>query len=340
MGHGQGQGDRMKYAFARMTALGSMLALTLGAAGLQAQVPLPQPQDDAAPATEPVCQREIVVLGAGQDAGAPQIGQFADTGPRLLPASLGLIDRTNGARYLFDMTPAITEQMQVLAEAEPSLADNDLDGVFLTHAHIGHYLGLAWLGREADNASGVPVHAMPRMAEFLRTNGPWSQLVELGNIELREMSKARSIVLQPGLIVVPFEVPHRDEYSETVGFMVLTSGKGFVYLPDIDSWEAWESAGPVNSLRNKVDAFDYLFLDATFHDDGELPGRDMSEIPHPRVTETMERLSGMPEERRARVNFIHYNHTNPIRDPDSEQSRAVLEGGFNIARRGQSFCLD
>ena len=85
---------------------------------------------------------------------------------------------------------------------------------------------------------------------------------------------------------------------------------------------------------------DYAFLDATFWDDGELTGRDMSAIPHPRVRRTMDALAGLPEAERGKLNFIHYNHTNPIRDPASAQSREVIARGFHVARGGDRHCLD
>lgn len=285
------------------------------------------------------CEREIVVLGAGQDAGAPQIGNAADTGPRLWPSSLAVIDREDGKRYLFDATPAITQQLAMLDAIEPPAEGLGLDAIFLTHAHIGHYLGLAYLGREAAGASNVPVFAMPRMAEFLRSNGPWSQLVELGQIDLAEMSATDFTVLSDTFGVLPIMVPHRDEYSETVGFFIMTPGKRALYLPDLDSWDEFEETSG-QSLEELVTGFDYLFIDATFYNDGELPGRDMSAIPHPRVKSTVERLAGMSDEDRAKVHFIHFNHTNPIRDPESAESNDVVAKGFNIARRGSQFCLD
>ena len=288
------------------------------------------------------CQRELVVLGAGQDAGAPKIGNPDDTGPRLLPASLALIDRQAGKRYLFDATPAITEQLAMLDAIAPPAQGLGIDGIFLTHAHIGHYLGLAWLGREAAGASGVPVYAMPRMAEFLRGNGPWSQLVELGNIELVALGAGdaiNAIALRPDLVVVALPVPHRDEYSETVGFLAIQPESTFLYLPDIDSWEGWGGAnGPF--LNGMIAQSDHVFIDATFWDDNELPGRDMREIPHPRVTATMDLLQSLPPEERAKVHFIHYNHTNPIRDPASPESAEVIARGFNVARAGDRHCLE
>ena len=289
-----------------------------------------------------LCARELVVLGVGQDAGAPQIGSSNDEGPRLWPSSLGLIDRENGPRSLFDATPSITGQLALLDLIEPSAEASKsrlgIDGIFLTHAHIGHYLGLAYLGREAAGTNGVPVFAMPRMAEFLRSNGPWSQLVELGNIAITEMEASEFTVLSDEFGVMPILVPHRDEYSETVGFFIMTPDKTALYLPDLDSWEAFEAMSG-QSLEELVEGFDLLFLDATFWDDNELAGRDMSEIPHPRVARTMDLLQGLPTEERAKVHFIHANHTNPIRDPDSAQSQEVASRGFNVARRGMRFCM-
>lgn len=290
---------------------------------------------DAAAST---CERELMVLGAGQDAGAPQIGNSDDHGPALLPSSLALIDREYGTRYLFDASPAITQQLRMLDRVQPPAKGLGIDGIFLTHAHIGHYLGLAYLGMEAANADAVPVYAMPRMAAFLRENGPWSQLVEKGNIALTDMEPKSFTVLSDDFGVLPIRSPHRDEYSETVGFLIMTPDKRAIYVPDLDSWNELESEGSV-TLEELVDGAEYVFIDATFWDDNELEGRDMSAIPHPRVKATMERLANLSAEQRARVHFIHYNHTNPIRDPDSAESRLVTERGFNVARAGDRVCL-
>ncbi len=308
-----------------------------------------------APMEEPSsCSIELVVLGAGQDAGAPQVGNSGDTGPRLLPSSLGLIDREHGKRYLLDATPAITEQLAMLDAIEAPQEGLGIDGVILTHAHIGHYLGLAYFGREAAGARDIPVYTMPRMAEFLRQNGPWSQLVELGNININQLryleqdfpierddwKPSEPIFLHGGLAAGTMPVPHRDEYSETVGWVLFDPGKfSVLYLPDIDNWDEWEARFEGYSLETVLSKTEAVFIDATFWDDDELPGRDMSEIPHPRVTATMDRLQHLPDEERAKVHFIHYNHTNPIRDPNSAQSREVAERGFNVARRGDRHCL-
>ncbi|EAQ27968.1 hypothetical protein NAP1_10253 [Erythrobacter sp. NAP1] len=291
---------------------------------------------------EPTCALELVVLGAGQDAGAPQLGNPLDEAPPLLPTALGIVDRAAGQRYLFEATPAITEQVHALDRIEAGDASTPgslgLDAVFVTHAHIGHYLGLAQFGVESAGADGQRVFAMPRMAQFLRVNGPWSQLVEFGNIDLVELADEQPVKLSDNFSVTPMRVPHRDEYSETVGFQMSSTGKRVVFIPDLDSWDEWEEMSG-DSLEALIARVDFAFVDATFFDDNELPGRDMSAIPHPRVSSTMERLAHLPEAERAKVHFIHYNHTNPIREPQSAESALVAERGFHVARRGDRHCL-
>lgn len=317
------------------------------AAGIAALLCLHQPA--MAQEETPQCSLELVVLGAGQDAGAPQIGNADDDGVRLLPSSLGLIDRLENKRYIFDATPAITEQLGMLDTISPPLEGLGVDGVFITHAHIGHYLGLAYFGREAAGAKDIPVFAMPRMAQFLRTNGPWSQLTELGNIEIVPLNPDGHLALSDQLGVDQHKVPHRDEFSETVAFIITAGDKKILYAPDFDGWPDFDSFAngtdetlkyaQMLELMPQLSEVDYAFIDATFWDDNELGGRDMSEIPHPRVTETMALFQDRPADERAKIHFIHYNHTNPIRNPQSAQSAEVLKRGYNIARRGDRLCL-
>ncbi len=310
------------------------------------------------------CPVELVVLGIGQDAGAPQIGNpndpaWTDPSKKLWATSLALIDHENGKRYLFEATPDIREQIQYLDEYFPGENKKGLgiDGIFLTHAHIGHYAGLMFLGRESAGTSGVPVYAMPRMKGFLENNGPWSQMVELGNIKLNSYRDPITfnlpIELSGEIIITPFLVPHRDEYSETVGFLISNSNSKALFIPDIDGWQEWQSvigasfqilprktATGFSSLLAMMDKVDYAFLDATFYDDNELSGRDMSQIPHPRVTESMDIIDAVGDDSlKDKVRFIHINHTNPLRDHGSEAYKAMTKRGYKVAKRGERFCL-
>ena len=179
-------------------------------------------------------------------------------------------------------------------------------------------------------ADGVPVHAMPRMEKCLRTQGPWSQLVQLKNIALRPMRDGRAFVLNKRLRVTPFLVPHRDEFSETVGFRIEGPRQKILWLPDLDKWERWKTP-----LEKALAGVDVAYLDATFYADGELPGRDMSKIPHPFIAETMRRLKNQPAAVRAKVRFIHLNHTNPAHNPRSAAAKAIRAAGFRVAEQGE-----
>jgi len=282
----------------------------------------------------------LYILGVAQDAGYPQTGCYEthcmpgweNSGLRRSPVSLGLIDPPGHKKYLFEATPDFPAQLYMLELEAPS-GQYELAGVFLTHAHIGHYTGLMFLGHEAMGASGVPVYAMPRMTRYLEENGPWSQLVSYKNIELTPLINNQAVSLD-SLSVTAFLVPHRDEYSETVGYRINGPNRSAIFIPDINKWSEWQT-----DLAELVKTVDYALIDATFFADGELPGRDMSKIPHPFVTESMDLLGELPAKERAKVWFIHMNHTNPLLNPESEESKLVQSRGFNIAVEGLRLTL-
>ncbi len=300
------------------------------------------PQVDERQTAAETCSISLAVLGVAQDAGKPQIsvhsdGAWTDPSKAKLATSLGLIDSSNQTRYLFDATPDIKQQLYDLDQLDDGRGFA-LDGIFLTHGHMGHYLGLAHLGREAMGAKSVPVYAMPKMAGYLRDNGPWNQLVALKNIDLRDLSDGDSISLGSELTVTPFQVPHRSEYTETVGYRIAIQTRSAIYLPDIDSWTAWEAEG--GSLEALVVENDRLYLDATFFSGAELPGRDMSLIPHPTISTTLGKLSHLPADDRAKIHFTHMNHSNPAHNKTSEAFREVQIKGFVVAQKGDVYCLE
>lgn len=297
-----------------------------------------------AEASADFCPVQMVVLGIAQDAGMPQLGNPADPAwrdrsKRRLATSLGLIDRRHQRRYLFEATPDLREQLQRLDEVQRwPQRGLGIAGIFLTHAHIGHYAGLIFLGHESAGADGVVVYAMPRMAEYLRNNGPWDQLVRYRNIELAPLAEGSAVALADGLSVTPHRVPHRDEYSETVGFSIAGPNRALLFIPDIDSWDRWESEFGMR-IEDQLAEHDLAYVDATFYDDHELPGRDMSAIPHPRISTMMDRFDALPTAERHKLRFIHLNHTNPARYPDSKQSRTIRQRGYRVAEEGERECL-
>lgn|SRR5574343_287667 len=287
-------------------------------------------------------QPSIVILGTIQDAGSPQIGcnkeccnnLFTNLDKTRQVVSLGLFDSTKKTSYLFEATPDISQQLHLLKTYSKTKTDLP-NGIFLTHAHIGHYSGLMYLGKEAINAKNQPVYAMPKMKFFLEQNGPWSQLVSQQNILLQQLSDNQAIFLADTVSVMPIIVPHRDEFSETVGYIIAGPEKKLLFIPDIDKWGKWNQ--DINALISKVD---YALIDATFFDSTEINNRPISEIPHPFVIESMERFKGMSLKDKKKIYFIHFNHTNPLLNVKSEASKKVLGAGFNIARQGDIFKLN
>jgi len=243
--------------------------------------------------------------------------------------SLGIVDPKSGKSWLIDATPDFPEQYRILTKEH----DSELAGIFLTHAHMGHYTGLLHLGREVMGAKNVPVFAMPEMKEFLESNGPWNQLVQLNNIEIQPMKNDKEIKLANGLIIEPFLVPHRDEYSETVGYKIMGLKQSVLFIPDIDKWEKWDQ-----EIFEVIQHIDIALLDGTFYSQDELPNRDMGEIPHPFIVESMETLYNLNSSNRNKVHFIHFNHSNPaIRN--GAASNLIRSNRFDVTREGMIFPL-
>ncbi len=245
-------------------------------------------------------------------------------------SSIALVDPATGARWIFDATPDLPEQFQNLKSVTGD-GTNRIDGIFLTHAHIGHYTGLMYLGRESMNSAGVRVYAMPRMKETLERNAPWSQLVSIKNILIEPLTNGKSVRLTDGIAVEPFIVPHRDEFSETVGFRIIVGKRSLVFIPDIDKWQKWST-----KLEDVVRANDFLLIDGTFYADGEI-ARPMSEVPHPFVSETADLLADLPAAERKKIFFIHFNHSNPLVQGNKRKLRDLRSRGFDVAREGQRF---
>lgn len=276
----------------------------------------------------------IHVLGTAQDGGYPHAGcqsicclDIWDK-PALhrLPASIALIDKINKKFYLFDITPNVKEQLHFLDQYNCKL-----DGIFITHAHIGHYIGLLDLGLEIMNTDNIPVYVMPRMKQFILNNQPMAQLIQNHNIQLRNIKNNINIMIN-NLSITPFEVPHRNELSETVGFKIQSSNKSVIYLPDIDDWESWDI-----SLDKFVIDNDILFLDGTFYMKDEIKSRDVSKIPHPEMIDTMNRLDHLSSDYKKRVYFIHLNHTNATLRKESDEYIDIKNKNFSLAKEGQYF---
>jgi len=284
-------------------------------------------------------QVSLVVLGTIQDGGSPHIGCKKDCCKeqdeiKKKVVSIGILDHIRGKHWLIEATPDLPSQLREQNKLMQSSHPSGTDGIFLSHAHVGHYSGLMYLGKEALGAAGVNVYAMPRMAGFLKQNAPWSQLVSQKNISVIQMSAEVPVELSENLNVTPVPVPHRDEFSETVGFIIQGPTKKVLFIPDIDKWEKWNK-----DIRELIQTVDLALIDGTFFSNAEIGYRDISAIPHPLVSESMEKFKDLDPADKKKIFFIHLNHTNPLLQQESKELKHLKNAGFNIAFKGMKIEL-
>ena len=288
----------------------------------------------------------VRILGIAQDGGLPHAAcscprcGAARKDPALASpvASVGIIAPSARKAYLIDATPDIIVQLQALADVRK--LDNarvdrtPVDGIFLTHAHMGHYLGLAHLGFEAINTRELPVWASASMASFLRNNAPWSQLLKLKNLVVSEIADGTLTDLADGIRVRAVKVPHRAEFTDTMAYVISGARKTLLYVPDISPWH--KLGRPMADLFSGVDV---ALVDGTFYSGDELPGRDTKEIGHPLILDTMDLLQGRVDSGSLKVYFVHLNHSNPALDREGPQRKNMISRGFDVGWPGMEFEL-
>ena len=136
----------------------------------------------------------IYILGNTQDAGLPHIGcqhpfceDNFDVYEEYYTTSIAVVNSDLKKYILFEATPDITFQLNNLKK---NIFHEFLlpESIYITHAHMGHYTGLMYFGREALGSKDLLVRVLPRMSKFLQNNGPWSQLVDINNIKIKEIN--------------------------------------------------------------------------------------------------------------------------------------------------------
>ncbi|MGB2763150.1 MAG: MBL fold metallo-hydrolase [Candidatus Aminicenantaceae bacterium] len=287
----------------------------------------------------------VKVLGTAQDGGLPQIGCYCRNCIRAredhrfsrLISSLAILDLKEKKYFILDATPDIRVQSHMALTRlglKQQKRKNSPHAIILSHAHIGHYTGLMFFGYEAMSTHKLPVYCSPRLRDFLTKNGPWSQLVRLENISLFTLSFKKTLFLTPRISISSFLVPHRDEYSDTLGFIIAGKKKKLLYIPDIQSWEAWN-----RSIEEETKKVNYAILDGTFFCSEELPGRNFTKIGHPFITTSLETLKDVAKKGKTKIYFTHLNHTNLALDPEGKALKEIKTKGFNLASDGMEFFL-
>jgi pyrroloquinoline quinone biosynthesis protein B len=280
----------------------------------------------------------IMILGIAQDGGYPHMGcqkncckmAWANSKMSKQVVSLALVDPVNKKWWLFEATPDIKQQLQHFKSQTNNAYPYLPEGVFITHAHIGHYTGLIEFGREVMATKSLKVYVLPKLKAFLEQNGPWSQLVKLNNINIIGLTADQAITVSNNTVTA-FTVPHRDEFSETAGFKIITPTKKYLFIPDIDKWSKWNK-----DIITEVKNVDVAMVDATFYSNTELANRAIAEVPHPLVTETTDLFKNEIPAIKHKLYFIHFNHTNPLLW-NAQAQQALLAKGFNLAKQDQIF---
>jgi len=319
----------------RPRGLATSLQLVCGALLAACAANAPAPDVDRSPV-------ELFVLGIAQDGGLPHFGCEREccmaargNGRTLWPACLGVVHHPSGQLLLVEATPRVEEQVALLHRLAgvEGRARQPVDAVLLTHAHIGHYLGLAHFGREVASTSEVRTYCSPRMAAFLSEHGPWKQLLALRQLSLLPQAARAPFSPIPSVTVTAIPVPHRDEFSDTMAFVIRGPSRAALFVPDIDAWERAPAL-----LQELLDGVDVAYVDGTFFDGRELPERSLAEIPHPLMTDTMRRLEDRARAKPGSVRFLHCNHTNPVLH-EAALVRSIEDRGFAVAQQGERIAL-
>ena len=281
---------------------------------------------------------QIFILGTVQDGGYPHTGCLNDCckeawknhSLRKNVASIALIDHQYKKYWIIDITPDFKTQYQMINKY---LNDSyKFSGIFLTHSHVGHYIGLLELGLEILNTKNIPVYAMPKLLKFLKNNDSINFLFKSNNIKPIEIRENKKINLADGLIISSFLVPHRNEMSETVGYNIRTKNNSIVYIPDIDDWSDWNQ-----NIISVIKDNDLMLIDGTFYDKKELNFRRVEDVPHPSILESIKLFKNLDKRHKKKIYFTHLNHTNKVLQKKSDEYKNLSNSSFNVLEDKQLF---
>ena len=178
------------------------------------------------------------------------------------------------------------------------------------------------------------------MHTLIERTPQWALMLDQGVFETEVTASGRVHALSETVRLEAVEVPHRAELSDMHAFVVRGPNRSVLYLTDHDRWDDTLNHHDAPSIRAWLKDLnvDLALIDGTFWSSDELSGRSQLEVPHPPVSETLNRLGprqkGDPE-----IYFIHLNHTNPVHDSASVEHATVLDHGWKVGEQGATFTL-
>ena len=286
---------------------------------------------------------EVTILGIAQDGGVPQTGCSCENcisahinhTLRRSAVSCG-VRGIDDSLHLIEVGRNIAEQLNLWSNKMDSKEIRIPDTISITHVHLGHIDGLGQFGKEVMDVRGMPFYASK---------------ASIKNLEKRELlSPFDALEIDSNYLFYPsigcgfklefIKVPHRDDYSDTHAIIIRGKYRSLLFLPDHDNWIETLEMHECNTIREwflKL-KIDYALIDGTFWDKNELGGRDMTEIPHPTIVETLNRL-GKRVKNDVEIFFFHLNHTNPALNTSSKETSIIEALGWKVLTERQVFSL-
>lgn len=274
---------------------------------------------------------KVQVLGTAQDAGIPQLGCIcpnctkAQQNPEFRRFVTSILIEGEEKTFLIDATPDITLQLNN-HQISKNNKDLTIDGVIITHLHIGHYIGMLYFGKEAANTNNLSIYVTEPVKQFLINNKPFSYLIERGQVKLHTINIDTILNLGKNSEILVFEVPHRNEDGNTIGIQISNrmTNKSFVYIPDIDYITP--------EIKKQLINADFVLFDGSFYSENEIPRQ--KEVVHPPILTTISKLGVPPQNE---FYFTHFNHSNPVLNIKSAEYKRLVKMGYKIATDSLDF---
>jgi pyrroloquinoline quinone biosynthesis protein B len=248
---------------------------------------------------------------------------------------------------LVNASPEILLQVQRTKALWPRASRHSpIAAVVLTNGDMDHVLGLFSLRESWPLALYVTASVRRGLEEsaFVRTLRRFEgQLVvrELAldhTIDLRDAANdPLGVALRPfatsGKLPVHFVGHAKESPEDNIGLTFSSpSGGSLVY------------AAACGSADVELGGHDVVLFDGTFFREDELirlglskaVAKDMAHVTIDGAAGSLARLAGL----KARKIYTHINNTNPILAPDSNERRAVLAAGWEIAHDGMEIALE
>jgi pyrroloquinoline quinone biosynthesis protein B len=312
---------------------------------------------------------KVRVLGAAAGGGFPQWNCNAPLSRAVREKRPGFLSRTQSSIAVsaegrswavFNASPDIREQIAATPELQPRadgpLRSTPIRAVVLTNADVDHIAGLLSL-REREPFT---LYATSRVLETLASNSIFQVLdpefvrrVELpleGETELSGPDGPIGLSVEtfpvPGKVALFLENPEHQDFGtadgDTIGLAIrdtgrdADSGKTLFYVPGCAAVEA--------TFKQKISGAGCLLFDGTVFENDEMArtgvgsktGARMGHLSIGGPEGSLAALSDVDLKRRV---FIHINNTNPILDPQSVETRRVLDAGWEIAHDGMELEL-